>query len=98
MLEAMDTPMATPIEPAMPHRKRGLIDYIPKGRHFVTEYRLVFQILFVVIGMIATQHDQHLADSLYGLGLDFFGDAITLPRTLLNIPSPASGLTFGGGA
>ena len=97
MVEEAQVPM-TEITP-MPHRHRGIVDYIPKGRHFVTEYKLVFQIIAMVILMIATQHDQHLADTLYALELDFFGDAITLPRNLLNIPAAAvGGLSYGGGA
>ena len=80
-----------------PHRKRSVISYFPQAQKLVEEFRLPVQIAVMIILMIATQHDQHLADTLYALGLDVFGDAVSLPRELLNIPTAAAGLTFGGG-
>ena len=83
---------------ATPHRKRAIISYFPQAQKLVEEFRLPVQIAVMIILMIATQHDQHLADTLYALGLDIFGDAVSLPRELLNIPTATAGLTFGAGA
>ena len=82
---------------ATPHRKRSVISYFPQAQKLVEEFRLPVQIAVMIILMIATQHDQHLADTLYALGLDVFGDAVSLPRELLNIPTATAGLTFGAG-
>ena len=87
-----------PVALSTPHRKRSVISYFPQAQKLVEEFRLPVQIAVMIILMIATQHDQHLADTLYALGMDIFGDAVSLPRELLNIPTATAGLTFGAGS
>ena len=75
-----------------PHRKRPFIDYIPKARHIVTEYKLIVQIVGIVIFLIAMGHDEHLANTLYAVGVDFLGDGVLLPRAVIEGVAAAMGI------
>lgn len=76
---------APPDAPPLPHRKRGIISYIPRAQHLVTEYKLYVQLVALVIFVaLATGHDGHLANTLYDIGVDFLGDGVLLPRAILS--------------
>ena len=81
-----------PVALATPHRKRPFIDYIPKARHIVTEYKLIVQIVGIVIFLIAMGHDEHLANTLYAVGVDFLGDGVLLPRAVIEGVAAAMGI------
>ena len=96
MIDAPEAPQA----PSKPHAQKALIEFFPALHTLYARFKAPVQLIVAIIILIASQHDAHLASTLSSVGLDVFGDMITLPRELLNIPeiaSAAGGITFGGG-